>query len=409
MQKHIDTVSSTHAFAEMSGIFSDRISGTPESFIREILKVISQNDIISFAGGLPNKDLFPVPELRSSCLNVFDGDEIESALQYSATEGDVKLREWISNRYQSKHGLDVAPDDILITTGSQQGLDLLGKILINENDDVVIEEPGYLGAIQAFSIYQPTFHAVPLLADGLDAEGMKKVLDSHKVKLFYTVPNFQNPSGLTYSKESRERVADLLRPTDVILIEDNPYGELRFKGESAPSFYSLIPENTVLLGSFSKTVVPAFRLGWVVAKGAIREKLVIAKQASDLHSNYFSQKILADYLLNNDLDEHISLITEVYGRQRDAMVGSIKKHFPESVQYTEPEGGMFLWVTLPENISAMKLFDKAIEQKVAFVPGDPFYLTKKDVNTFRLNYSCVDEETIERGISILGEAIRSFL
>jgi len=392
----------------MGNIFSDRISDVPKSFIREILKVTADKNIISFAGGLPNRKLFPVEELKKATIKLFN-DGIDDALQYSTSEGDLKLREWIAKRYKEKQKITISPDNIIITSGSQQGLDIIGKTMINESDDIMIEEPGYLGAIQAFSLYRPSFHPVQLNSDGPDIAAFKKVFSSGKIKLCYTVPNFQNPSGITYTFETRKQIAEIIAGSKTFLIEDNPYGELRFKGEPIDSFYTMIPENTILLGSFSKTVVPSFRVGWIVAQGELHEKLLVAKQASDLHTNYFTQRVLTEYLSENDLDRHIEKIIASYGAQRDTMVESIRKYFPENVHFTEPEGGMFLWVTLPDTFSAAELFYLAIKENIAFVPGDPFYINKKDVNTFRLNYSCMDNETIEKGIKTLGAVIKKFV
>jgi len=392
----------------MSSIFSDRIRDVPQSFIREILKVATQSDIISFAGGLPNGNLFPVNEIKQAANKVLDthGPEV---LQYANTEGYLPLRQYIADRYKTKQGLDISPENILITTGSQQGLDLLGKILVNEDDDLIIEEPGYLGAIQAFSVYRPNLIPVAVDDEGLDCDALKVVMEKSTPKLFYTVPNFQNPSGITYSNENRQQVTKIIKDSETLLIEDNPYGDLRFEGEQKTSFYKLMPENTLLLGSFSKTIVPAFRTGWIVAPDHIMEKLVIAKQAADLHSNYFAQRIIHQYLTDNDLDKHIENIIEVYRRQKLAMMGCISQQFPNTIKFTHPEGGMFLWAELPEGYSAMNLFEIAIKDKVAFVPGDPFYIDDKARNTLRLNFSCSNEETIEIGIQRLAKAINSFM
>ncbi|MEW6602892.1 MAG: PLP-dependent aminotransferase family protein [Nitrospirota bacterium] len=389
----------------MGSIFSDRINDVPRSFIREILKIASDGSIISFAGGLPNRDLFPLKEIRAATNKVLD-ESGRDALQYSTSEGHSELRQWIADRYSAKKGLNVRPDNILITTGSQQGLDLLGKTILNEGDHVVIEEPGYLGAIQAFSLYKSVFHPAPVSEAGIDTGFLEQALSEFRIKLFYSVPNFQNPSGISYTDANRRDVVNIMKGNSTILIEDDPYGELRFMGEEKQSFYSLMPENAVLLGSFSKIVVPSFRIGWVVAGEEIMEKLVVAKQASDLHTNYFGQRVIHQYLVDNDLDLHIEKIREAYGMQRDAMVDSIREHFPDEVKYTKPEGGMFLWVTLPENLSALDVFNRAIERKVAFVPGDPFYVNRKNVNTLRLNFSSVDEETVRKGIKILGEVLK---
>ena len=303
----------------------------------------------------------------------------------------------------------IHPNNILITSGSQQGLDLLGKIFLNEGDNVIIEEPGYLGAIQAFSIYKSTFFPIPVDTDGINVDKLEHTVLGHNIKLLYCVPNFQNPSGISYSEKKRRDIAQILKGEHTILVEDDPYGELRFLGKEKPSFYRLIHENTVLLGSFSKIVAPSFRIGWIVAKDEIMEKLVVAKQASDLHTNYFGQRIILQYLRDNNIDEHISKIRSAYGKQRDAMIESIGEYFPDEISYTRPEGGMFLWVTLPEGLSALKVFERAIEQKVAFVPGDPFYVNKKNVNTLRLNFSSVDEETIRIGIKRLGAVLKTMV
>jgi len=392
----------------MDSIFSDRITDVPRSFIREILKVTLDPGVISFAGGLPNRELFPTEEIKAATDKVFNihGRDI---FQYSNSEGYLKLREYIAGRYRQKKKLDVPVEEILITSGSQQGLDLLGKILINDGDSLIIEEPGYLGAIQAFSIYKPKFLPIPVSEQGMDAEKLREAVSSEKPKLMYTVPNFQNPSGISYSQENRSEVAKILRDTNTLLIEDDPYGELRFEGEAKPSFKELLPDNTVLLGSFSKTIVPGFRLGWIAAPKHIMEKLIVAKQAADLHTSHFTQAIIYQYLKDNDVDGHINKIRTAYGNQCRAMIESIRKHFPAGVTYTRPEGGMFVWAELPQGAVALDLFEIAVKDKVIFVPGDPFYVNKKRTRTMRLNFSCVDERTIETGISRLGAAIRELL
>ncbi len=389
----------------MENAFSDRITDVPKSFIREILKVTIDSSIISFAGGLPNRRFFPVRGLQKAANDVFDqsGDDI---LQYANSEGYLGLRQFIADRYQKQEGLDIPVEDILITTGSQQGLDLLGKTFLNEGDDLIIEEPGYLGAIQAFSMYRPRFHPVSVSEGGMNTTALGQILNERKPKLLYTVTNFQNPSGISYSDENRKIVADLVRPTSCLIIQDDPYADLRFSGTRKISFKRILPNNTVLLGSFSKTVAPALRLGWLVAPPPIMDKVVIAKQAADLHTDYLAQRILYRYLCDNDLDAHIATIIHQYGKQKTAMINAIKDFFPAGVQYTNPEGGMFLWVTLPDGMSSMALFDAAIKQKVAFVPGTPFYVDRKDSNTLRLNFSCSDEATIAEGIKRLGASIR---
>ena len=390
-------------------VFADRISDVPKSFIREILKVAINPEMISFAGGLPNRDLFPVRELQNASNKVFETAG-KDALQYSNSEGYLPLREYIAKRYADKAGLNISPDNILITCGSQQGLDLLAKIILNEGDDVLIEEPGYLGAIQVFSVYRSTFSPVLLKENGLDTEALQKALADRNPKLLYTVPNFQNPAGITYTLENRQEIAAILKDRDILLIEDNPYGELRYRGKDIPSFKHFLPDQTILLGSFSKTAVPGFRIGWIVAPDAIMDKLIVAKQATDLHTNVFTQRLLYQYLQDNDLDRHIQIIRDVYGKQGRAMIDSIREYFPSDVHFTTPDGGMFLWVTLPPSVSSMELFDLAVKRNVAFVPGNPFYTYPvKDINTLRLNFSCVDEKTIRVGIKKLGAAIKELL
>lgn len=391
----------------MNELFSDRISSVPASFIREILKVAVDPQIISFAGGLPNRDLFPVDALQKATNDIFN-DDGKDILQYTGTEGYLPLREMIVADYKRK-GINIDVDEILITNGSQQGLDLLGKVLLNEGDEVLIEEPGYLGAIQSFEVYRASFNSVAVGQDGMDIPSLEKALVNSKAKLMYTVPNFQNPSGISYTNENRQAVAERLAKTKTLLIEDNPYGDLRFAGEEKTSFKTLLPEQTILLGSFSKIVVPSFRLGWIAAPKVLMDKLVIAKQAADLHTNYFCQRVLYRFLKDNDLQAHIKKIITVYGEQKLVMEETIKRCFPEQVTYLNPEGGMFLWVTLPESLSAMDVFDKAIEQKVAFVPGDPFYVTKRGMNTLRLNFSSVDPDVIVEGIERLGKVLHEML
>ena len=392
----------------MDSLFSDRISDVPKSFIREILKVAVDQEVISFAGGLPNRTLFPVEELKIASAKVFDNAGA-AALQYANSEGLLSLREFIAQRYKQKFNLDVPLQNILITSGSQQGLDLVGKTLLNEGDSVIIEEPGYLGAIQAFSIYKATFHPVPVHESGMNLQQLQTVCAQSIAKLMYTVPNFQNPSGISYSEENRREVVNLLKDQNMFLIEDDPYGDLRYSGSTKSSFKQLMPDKTIMLGSFSKTVVPGFRLGWIVAPDKLYEKLLIAKQASDLHTNQFAQHVMATYLAMGNFDNHVAKIREVYNRQREIMITCIKEYFPDEVKITNPEGGMFLWVTLPGELSSMKLFYKAIERKVAFVPGQPFYINRAETNNFRLNFSNVDGPIIQAGIQRLGKAIDELL
>lgn len=388
----------------MNFSFASRMNHVHKSFVREILKATVNPEVISFAGGLPNPKFFPAEEIAAASSRVLHEDG-ETALQYSTTEGYQPLRQWIADRYAQKSGLSVLPEDILITNGSQQALDLIGKVFLNPNDTVLLEKPAYLGAIQAFSVFEPQFVPVSLREDGIDTEELAQTLNRCEAKLFYTVPNFQNPTGLTYTAENRRQLANTLQSHNTILIEDNPYGELRFLGTDQPNMKTFLGDPCILLGSFSKIFAPAMRLGWICACPAIMEKLVTVKQAADLHTNYFSQRVLFQYLQDNDLDTHIRRITQAYKQQRDCMVENLCRYFPADVQITEPEGGMFLWMTLPEGISAMDLFERASARNVAFVPGNPFYVHADSVNTLRLNYTNSDNKEIETGIQRLAEAL----
>lgn len=392
----------------MSYLYAKRMTTTPKSFIREILKVTENPEVISFAGGLPNPRFFPVEEIAKAASDVLAGADV-SALQYSTTEGYQPLREYIAQRYCQKKELKVSPDEILITNGSQQGLDLVGKIFIDKDDAVVIERPAYLGAVQAFAVYEPKFCPVPLLEDGVDIDRLKNLLDDHRIKLFHTVINFQNPSGISYSQHKREELADVFEPHDAVIIEDDPYGELRFSGAAPRSMRSWLDGKAILLGSFSKTIAPGLRLGWICAKREIMDKLVVAKQASDLHSNSLCQRIVHQYLMSNDVDKHIETIIAAYKKQRDVMVAAIEENFPAEVRFTRPEGGMFLWVTLPERLSVLELFDHAVREKVAFVPGTPFFVDGGGRSNMRLNFSNANEDRIREGIQRLGRLMKILL
>lgn len=344
--------------------YSERILKTPSSFIRNILKVTEAEDVISFAGGLPNPISFPVDALKASVDHAIttNGSRL---FQYSSTQGYAPLREYIAAKYQRVHGLDVHADDVLITTGSQQALELISKVLINKGDGIVIEEPGYLGAIQAFTLCEPTFHGVTLEHDGLNLEELEKALQQPNVKILYTVPNFQNPTGLTYSEEKRQQICEIVAKYDVALIEDDPYGELRFEGETLPYIGAGKLENSILLGSFSKTVTPGMRLGFMITKNKeLLQHVETAKQASDLHTNIFSQYIIYDYLANNDYMAHVQKIIALYKNQAYAMLDAMQEFFPAHVEYTRPEGGMFIWATMKDGTSALDVFAKAMEQRL---------------------------------------------
>lgn len=387
--------------------FAQRMMGVDKSFIREILKVTENPEIISFAGGLPNPAFFPVEPIARAADKVLRNRGAE-ALQYRTTEGSRGLREWIAHRYQRK-GVTVCPEDILITTGSQQGLDLVGKVFLDPGDRVILERPGYLGAIQALGMYQAKFVPVTLDEDGANIDGLQRALCEGPAKLYYAVTNFQNPSGISYTSTKRQAVAEAVRRTDTILVEDDPYGELRFRGEPSPSMGHYLPEQTILLGSFSKIAAPGLRLGWVCARAEVMDKLVVAKQGADLHSGYLAQRILEQYLADNDIDEHIARIRQAYGSQRDVMIESLARYCPPEIHFTQPEGGMFLWGTLPAGLDSVELFQYAIEAKVAFVPGHPFYVDGGGSSTLRLNYSNSSQEKIEEGVRRLGQVIENLM
>jgi len=391
----------------MSEQYANRMGTVHRSFIREILKVTADPSIISFAGGLPNPRMFPAEAIQVAATSALGGTGAVT-LQYSTSEGDPVLRESIASRYVNRKNLSIGSDDLVITTGSQQCLDLIGKVFLNKGDKVVIESPGYLGAIQAFSLFEPEFVSVSLESDGPDLEELEKAFAAG-AKVFYAVPNFQNPSGVSYSLDKRKAVAELVDKYDVLFVEDDPYGDLRFKGDHMPTVFSFQKKPGILLGSFSKIAAPGFRIGWIVASGERRDKLIIAKQAADLHTSTVTQAIMREYVLNVDMDAHIARICETYGSHRDIMVNMIDKYFPDSVESTRPEGGMFLWVTLPNGCSSMKLFDKAIEKKVAFVPGKPFYTNGGGDNSLRLNFSNAEPDRIEEGIKRLAESLEEFL
>lgn len=392
----------------MEEILSKQIKSTPSSFIRNIFKTVSDPDIISFAGGLPNPLSFPSDELKISSQRIIDtyGSKV---FQYSQTPGLIELRDVIAKRYNKKFNLNLTYENVLITTGSQQALDLISKVTLNENDGVIVEKPTFLGALQVFSQYRPVFNPVTLDNEGLNIKELKEVIKKQN-KLMYIIPDFQNPTGLTYSKENKIEIKNLIKDEKFVLIEDDPYGELRFEDEHEPYIGLQTMKHSVVLGSFSKTITPGMRLGFVISLNKeLLSKISLAKEASDLHTNIFSQYLIYDYLIHNDLDEHILKIRKLYKEQKDAMINAMEKYFPNDVQYTNPKGGMFLWVTLPEHINALSIFDKAVQKKVTFVPGDPFFTKDIKKNTMRLNYTNADVKTIETGIKRLSELLKEVI
>lgn len=393
----------------MENLLSDRIKQTPPSFIRSILKTAADPEIISFAGGLPNPISFPQEDLLVSMDRIVKTYG-SKCFQYSITAGLPELRQYIAERYNKKFGLNLNFENVLITTGSQQALDLIGKIFLNKDDGVILEKPSYLGAIQAFSQYQPKFYQVNLTSEGMDTEELKKILQNDNIKFIYAIPDFQNPTGLSYSEKTRQEIRDILKDRDIVLIEDDPYGDLRFDGVRLPYIGAGKLKNSILLGTFSKTVTPGMRTGFIISENAeILRNISLAKEASDLHSNIFTQYLIWDYLTHNDIEKHISKITALYKEQAGAMLNAMERYFPKEIKYTRPHGGMFLWVTLPEGVSSVEMFPKALEKKVVYVPGDPFYVGLRDVNAMRLNYTNADSRTIEEGINRLGKLLEDVI
>ncbi|TGK30461.1 PLP-dependent aminotransferase family protein [Leptospira yasudae] len=385
--------------------FSDRILKSSRSFIREILKATSHPGMISFAGGHPDPSLFPVEELRLSTESAFRkyGSDL---LQYGISEGFIPLREKIFERYYKNINYSLSSENILITTGSQQALDLIGKVLINPGDPIFIERPGYLGAIQAFSMYEPSLVGIPLEEDGMDLEFLKRSFGATVPKFLYSNPTFQNPTGKTLPLEKRKRLAEILKSQNSILVEDNPYGEIRFDSENLPSVQSFYPEGTISLGTFSKTLTPGFRVGWICAPKEMIDKILIAKQASDLHSNLLSQIVLDEYLNLYDLDLQIEKTRSSYRIKKERMEESLLRSMSGFAEWVSPQGGMFFWLKLKDIISSMELFESAIANNVAFVPGFPFYTNDPETDTMRINFSHSSLEAIETGILRISESIR---
>lgn len=389
--------------------FSRRIQNTPRSMIREILKVTERPDIISFAGGLPSPAFLDVAGVARAAAEVLAEDNC-AALQYATSEGFPPLREWIAARYRTRFGLSVDPGEILITNGSQQALDILGRIFIDEGDAVAIEAPGYLGAIQAFSQYLPVFHPVPLGTEGPDPGDFSRIVGAEGPVMFYAIPNSQNPSGISYSTSRREEIARIIKDSETVLIEDDAYGEIQFSGDKRPSFSCLLPrDRVILLGSFSKIFSPGMRLGWLCAEREILDHAVTAKQASDLHSNILAQRILYRYLQCNDIDAHIYRIKKAYAARCNLMLNLLDDLFPGEVSYTRPDGGMFVWLTLPSPLSAMELYRRALAENVAILPGTPFYTNGAGDQGVRLNFSNADEEKITEGMTRLARVLHAYI
>lgn len=387
---------------------AERMNNLKASEIREILKLTENPEIISFAGGLPAPELFPVEKLKEITIQILENDG-KAALQYSTTEGYIPLRKIIAEERMKPAGVNVSYENILIINGSQQGLDFSGKIFLDKDDVVICESPSYLGAINAFKAYMPKFVEVPMDDDGMIIEELEKALEANpKAKLIYTIPDFQNPTGKTLSVERRKRLVELAEKYNVPIIEDNPYGELRYEGDRLPAIKSFDTKGLVVyLGTFSKTFCPGYRLGWICASPELLSKYIMVKQGADLQASSISQREAALFMEKYKLDEHINKIKKIYRRRRDLMIETIKKEFPETVKYTYPSGGLFTWISLPEGYDSAEILIKALKEKVAFVPGGSFFPNGGHPNHFRLNYSNMPEEKIIEGIRRLGRVLRN--
>ncbi|MCT4636297.1 MAG: PLP-dependent aminotransferase family protein [Bacteroidales bacterium] len=399
--------------SDLENIYSDSAKGMKRSMIRELLKLTQRPGIISFGGGLPSADSFPIEELKEITNEVLT-EEGAQALQYGSTEGDTRLREILVDRYKAQ-GLDITMDNLVILTSSQQGLDLLPKIFINPGDKIICGLPSYLGGLSAFSTYGAEMVGIEFDDKGMSAEGLEKTLsemkaNGEKPKFIYIIPDFQNPAGITMPKDRRLEIIDIAKKYDVLIVEDSPYRELRFTGEAQPTLYQLDNSGHVItLGTFSKIFVPSFRIGWVIAHPAIIDKLVMAKQSTDLCTSPFNQKIAAKYIEKGLFDKNLKSIIEDYREKRQIMLDALKEFMPDGVTWTEPEGGLFLFLELPEYMDAEELFKIAIEENVAFVPGTVFFANGEGKNTMRINFSYVTKEQNVEGVKRLAESIKKMM
>ncbi len=401
--------------------YAHRTKNIKSSAIRELLKFTQKPEVISFAGGLPAPDVFPTERFREACSKVLS-TQGHQALQYGATEGYEPLRAMIACD-AARYGVKVAPENVLITSGSQQALDLVGKLLINPGDRILVEAPTYLGALQAFNAYGAEYVSVPSDHGGLRTNQLEEALRLGP-KFMYVLPNFQNPGGTTLAEGRRHELVLLSERYGIPIIEDDPYGQLRYEGEHLTPLFVLDRKNVrsdddysrgnvIYLSTFSKTLAPGLRLGWIVAPPDVIAKLVQIKQGADLHTSTFTQMVAYEVAQDNFLDEHIKLIRKVYGERRNVMLQALEEYFPPEVSWTRPQGGLFLWVTLPEGMDSHRLLDVAIKENVAFVAGDSFYggngFANEGLRHFRLNFSNAEPEQIREGVRRLSVAIRSQL
>lgn len=396
--------------------FAQRTQRMKSSAIRELLKLTEDPEIISFGGGMPAPESFPTEQFQDACQKVLNTHGAQ-ALQYGSTEGYTPLREMIA-RHTSRLGIEVTPDNIMITSGSQQALDLLGKIFINNGDRILVEAPTYMGAMQAWNIYGAEYVTTRSDDDGMVTDELEAALRTGP-KFIYVLPNFQNPTGVTIPLERRVRLIELADQYGVPIVEDDPYGQLRYEGAHIPNVEVLDSKmhhdgccytgNVIYLSTFSKILAPGIRLGWVIAPPEVIQKMVMAKQGTDLHTPTFNQIVAYEVSRGGFLDQHIVKINAIYRERRDVMLDSLTENMPDSVRWTHPHGGLFLWVTLPSNLNSIDLFKEAIQQKVAFVPGKSFYPYSGGENTMRLNFSNATPERINEGIARLGLVIKNRL
>jgi 2-aminoadipate transaminase len=396
--------------------FAQRTRRMTSSVIRELLKLTEKPDVISFAGGLPAPEVFPYRETEAAAERVLR-EQGRVALQYAPTEGYLPLRELLVH-HMGRYGIHVRPANVLITSGSQQGLDLIGKLLVNPGDRILTESPTYLGALQAWTAYQAEYLTVPIDDDGLDVERLEEQLRAGP-KFLYILPNFQNPAGVTLSLERRRRLIELANHYGAPIVEDDPYGQLRYEGEHLPPLVEIdagyhgcadgereFTGDVIYLSTLSKTLAPGLRIAWVVAPESVISRLVQMKQGSDLHTSTFCQMVAYEVAKDGFLDRHARRIREVYGGRRNAMLQALERHFPEGVRWTKPKGGLFLWITLPEGLDSTALLREALDrEKVAFVPGVSFFPNGGGERTCRLNFSYCDPATIEEGIRRLGRVV----
>ncbi len=385
--------------------FARRMSRMSVSAVREILKVTERPDIISFAGGLPAPELFPVDALARAHAKVFARSG-QAAMQYSTTEGWLPLRQWIAARMNGR-GIAATANQILITAGSQQGIDLAAKVFLETGDAVIVENPCYLAALQAFSAYEAIPVAVDSDDEGMRVDQVEQAIKQSKAKLIYIVADFHNPKGTSLSLERRKRLIEISRRHGVPVVEDDPYGELRYRGERAPQLAALDRDGMVIhLSTFSKTLSPGMRIGWAVAADEIMRELVVAKQAADLHTSTIEQYAAAEILSDFPYDEHVAALCRVYGERCLTMLASLEKYFPSEARWTHPDGGLFLWVELPQTVSGEELLEDALKEKVAFVPGAPFYARDPQSNFIRLNFSNRPADVIEEGVARIGKVLK---